>query len=51
MTAIRPGWIPDPDRHRAYEPLYVSYLHRLAAVSSLDGEVGTRAHARAVHNY
>lgn len=37
MTVTRPGWIPDPDRHRAYEPLYVSYRHRLAAVSSLDG--------------
>jgi ribulose kinase len=51
MTATRPGWIPDPDRHRAYEPLYVSYRHRLAAVSSLDGEVGTPADVRTVHNY
>jgi ribulose kinase len=55
MTATRPGWLPDPDRHRAYEPLYVSYLHRLAAVSSLDGvslsEGETRADARAVNNY
>jgi ribulose kinase len=37
MTATRPGWLPDAGRHRAYEPLYLSYLHRLAAVSSLDG--------------
>ena len=37
MTATRPGWLPDPDRHRAYGPLYASYLHRLASVSSLDG--------------
>jgi ribulose kinase len=37
MTSARPGWRPDPDRHRAYEPLYASYLHRLAAFSSLDG--------------
>jgi ribulose kinase len=51
MTAVRPGWIPDPDRHRAYGPLYASYLHRLAAVSSLDGHVPTRADARGAHNY
>jgi ribulose kinase len=37
MTVTRPGWLPDPERSRAYEPLYASYLHRLAAVSSLDG--------------
>jgi ribulose kinase len=37
MTVTRPGWLPDPERRRAYEPLYASYLHRLAAVSSLDG--------------
>jgi ribulose kinase len=37
MSAIGPGWQPDPERHRAYQPLYASYLHRLASVSSLDG--------------
>ncbi len=37
MSLTSPGWLPDPDRHRAYEPLYAGYLHRLAAVSSLDG--------------
>jgi ribulose kinase len=37
MTVTRPGWLPDPGRRRAYEPLYASYLHRLGAVGSLDG--------------
>ena len=31
------GWLPDPERHQAYQPLYASYRHRLASVSSLDG--------------
>jgi ribulose kinase len=39
MTSTSPGWLPDPDRHTAYEGLYANYLHRLAAVSSLDGGV------------
>jgi ribulose kinase len=46
MTAARPGWTPDPDRHRAYEPLYAGYLNRLAAFSSLDGERGGGARCR-----
>ena len=39
MTSTSPGWLPDPDRHTAYEGLYANYLYRLAAVSSLDGGV------------
>ena len=37
MSATGRGWVPDPERHHAYQPLYASYLHRLASVSSLDG--------------
>jgi sugar (pentulose or hexulose) kinase len=37
MSATSHGWLPDPQRHQAYQPLYASYLHRLASVSSLDG--------------
>ena len=37
MSATRQGWLPDPERHQAYQPLYASYRHRLASVSSLDG--------------
>ena len=40
MTSAGPGWLPDPDRHTAYEGLYANYRHRLATVSSLDGGVG-----------
>jgi len=49
MTRAVPGWVPDPDRSQAYEPLYASYLHRLAAVSSLDGvSLGTDDQGAAV---
>ena len=37
MSATSEGWLPDPERHQAYQPQYASYLHRLASVSSLDG--------------
>ena len=37
MSATSQGWLPDPERHQAYQPLYTSYRHRLASVSSLDG--------------
>lgn len=37
MSATSQGWLPDAERHHAYQPLYASYLHRLTAVSSLDG--------------
>jgi ribulose kinase len=37
MSATSQGWLPDPERHQAYQPLYASYRHRLASVSSLDG--------------
>ena len=37
MSATSRGWLPDPERQQAYQPLYASYLHRLASVSSLDG--------------
>jgi sugar (pentulose or hexulose) kinase len=37
MSATCEGWLPDPERHQAYQPLYASYLRRLASVSSLDG--------------
>jgi ribulose kinase len=49
MTRAVPGWAPDPDRRQVYEPLYASYLHRLAAVSSLDGvSLGTDDQGAAV---
>jgi ribulose kinase len=37
MTSAGKGWLPDPGRHQAYEPLYRDYLRRLASASSLDG--------------
>jgi sugar (pentulose or hexulose) kinase len=37
MSETSHGWLPDPERHQAYRPLYASYLHRLASVTSLDG--------------
>jgi sugar (pentulose or hexulose) kinase len=37
MSQTSQGWLPDPERHQAYRPLYASYLHRLASVTSLDG--------------
>jgi ribulose kinase len=37
MSATSPGWLPDPERHQAYQPLYASYAHRLATLGSLDG--------------
>jgi ribulose kinase len=37
MSETSQGWQPDPERHQAYRPLYASYLHRLASVTSLDG--------------
>jgi sugar (pentulose or hexulose) kinase len=37
MSETSQGWLPDPERHQAYRPLYASYLHRLASVTSLDG--------------
>jgi ribulose kinase len=37
MSGTCEGWLPDPERHQAYQPLYASYRHRLASVSSLDG--------------
>ncbi len=38
MSATSQGWLPDPERHQAYQPLYASYLDRAASVSSLEGE-------------
>ena len=39
MSATSQGWLPDPERYQAYQPLYASYLDRAASVSSLDGEL------------
>jgi sugar (pentulose or hexulose) kinase len=36
MSATSRGWLPDPERHQAYQALYVAYLDRLASVGSLD---------------
>jgi ribulose kinase len=38
MSATSQGWLPDPERHQAYQPLYASYLHRAASLNSLDDE-------------
>jgi ribulose kinase len=48
MSATSRGWLPDPERHEAYQPLYASYLHRAASVSSLDGEPQRTRPARPV---
>jgi sugar (pentulose or hexulose) kinase len=37
MSATSRRWLPDPERHHAYQPLYASYRQRLASVGSLDG--------------